>query len=45
MLDVAAWPVYLDVSIPAETRGHVFAYVFAGSGRFCDALASLAVAP
>ena len=40
--DVAASPVYLDVSIPpgkrkrlaVETTSHAFAYVFAGTGRF-----------
>ena|SRR5438477_7656206 len=50
--DVAARPVYLDVSVPAgkrkvlpvETTSHAFAYVFAGEGRFCNASAPLAVA-
>ena len=49
--DVAAKPVYLDVSIPAgkrrtlavETTSRAFAYVFAGTGRFCNASAPLAV--
>ncbi|HXJ77588.1 MAG TPA: pirin family protein [Candidatus Methylomirabilis sp.] len=49
--DVAAKPVYLDVSIPAgkrkilpvETTSHAFAYVFAGAGRFCNASRPLAV--
>jgi quercetin 2,3-dioxygenase len=49
--DVAAKPVYLDVSIPAgkrrtlavETTSQAFAYVFAGAGRFCNASAPLAV--
>jgi redox-sensitive bicupin YhaK (pirin superfamily) len=49
--DVAAKPVYLDVSIPAgkrkrlpvETTSHAFAYVFDGAGRFCNASAPLAV--
>jgi hypothetical protein len=48
---VAADPVYLDVSVPAGKRKafpvdvtrHAFAYVLAGSGRFCDASAPLAV--
>jgi quercetin 2,3-dioxygenase len=49
--DVAAKPIYLDVSIPAgrrktlpvETTSHAFAYVFAGEGKFCNASAPLAV--
>jgi redox-sensitive bicupin YhaK (pirin superfamily) len=49
--DVAAKPVYLDVSIPAgtrkvlpvETTSHAFAYVFAGAGKFCNASSPLAV--
>jgi redox-sensitive bicupin YhaK (pirin superfamily) len=49
--DVAAKPVYLDVSIPAgkkktlpvATTSHAFAYVFAGEGKFCNASAPLAV--
>ena len=49
--DVAAKPVYLDVSIPAgkrkllkvETTSHAFAYVFAGTGKFCNASEPLAV--
>jgi redox-sensitive bicupin YhaK (pirin superfamily) len=49
--DVAARPVYLDVSVPAgkrrklpvETTSHAFAYVFAGAGKFCNASAPLAV--
>jgi redox-sensitive bicupin YhaK (pirin superfamily) len=49
--DVAAKPVYLDVSIPAgkrkvlpvETTSQAFAYVFAGTGRFCNASPPLAV--
>jgi quercetin 2,3-dioxygenase len=48
---VAADPVYLDVSIapgqrktlPVETTRHAFAYVFAGSGKFCNASGPLAV--
>lgn len=48
---IAADPVYLDVSVPpgvkatlpVETTRHAFAYVFAGSGRFCDASEPLAV--
>ena len=42
---VAAEPVYLDVSVapgrrkrlPVATTRHAFAYVFAGSGKFCNA--------
>jgi redox-sensitive bicupin YhaK (pirin superfamily) len=49
--DVAARPVYLDVSVPArkrkklpvETTSHAFAYVFEGAGRFCNASEPLAV--
>jgi redox-sensitive bicupin YhaK (pirin superfamily) len=49
--DIAAKPVYLDVSIPAgrrrvlpvETTSHAFAYVFAGAGKFCNASQPLAV--
>ena len=49
--DVAAKPVYLDVSIPAgrrkvlpvETTSQAFAYVFAGGGKFCNASKPLAV--
>ena len=49
--DVAARPVYLDVSIPTgkrkklpvETTSHAFAYVFAGTGKFCNASEPLAV--
>jgi redox-sensitive bicupin YhaK (pirin superfamily) len=48
---IAADPVYLDVSVPAgrsktlpiETTRHAFAYVFAGSGKFCNASEPLAV--
>ncbi len=48
---VAAEPTYLDVSVPpgkrrklaVETTRHAFAYVFAGSGKFCNASAPLAV--
>jgi redox-sensitive bicupin YhaK (pirin superfamily) len=48
---VAADPIYLDVSVPpgrrkklpVETGRHVFAYVFAGSGKFCNASGPLAV--
>ncbi|HEU0120910.1 MAG TPA: pirin family protein [Bryobacteraceae bacterium] len=43
--DIAASPVYLDVSVPpgkrrvlpVETASHAFAYVFAGAGEFRDA--------
>jgi len=49
--DVAAQPVYLDVSVPAGTRKvlpvettlNAFAYVFAGAGKFCNASEPLAV--
>ena len=48
---IAADPTYLDVSVPpglrkalpVETDLHVFAYVFAGGGKFCNASAPLAV--
>jgi quercetin 2,3-dioxygenase len=48
---IAADPIYLDVSIPpgrrkilpVETMRHAFAYVFAGSGKFCNASGPLAV--
>lgn len=48
---IAADPVYLDVSVapgkrksfPVETSRHAFAYVFAGSGKFCNASAPLSV--
>jgi redox-sensitive bicupin YhaK (pirin superfamily) len=48
---IAAEPVYLDVSVPpgqrktlpVETTRHAFAYVFAGSGKFCNASEPLAV--
>ena len=48
---IAADPSYLDVSVPpgkrktlpVETTRHAFAYVFAGTGRFCNASTPLAV--
>jgi redox-sensitive bicupin YhaK (pirin superfamily) len=48
---IAADPIYIDVSvppgkrrkIPVETTRNAFAYVFAGSGKFCNASAPLAV--
>jgi quercetin 2,3-dioxygenase len=48
---VASDPIYLDISIasgrekklPVETGRHAFAYVFAGSGKFCNASDPLAV--
>ncbi len=48
---VAAEPIYLDISVPAgkrktlpvETSRHAFAYVFSGTGKFCNASAPLAV--
>lgn len=48
---IAANPVYIDVSVPpgkrkvlpVETKSHAFAYVFAGSGKFCNASGPLSV--
>ncbi|HMC82342.1 MAG TPA: pirin family protein [Candidatus Polarisedimenticolia bacterium] len=48
---IAADPVYLDVSVPpgkrktlpVEMTRHAFAYVFAGTGKFCNASDPLAV--
>jgi len=48
---VAADPIYLDISVPpghrkslpVETPRHAFAYVFGGSGNFCNASGPLAV--
>ena len=48
---IAAEPDYLDVSVPpgkrktlpVETTRHAFAYVFAGSGKFCNASGPLDV--
>ena len=48
---IAADPVYIDVSVPPGTRKtlpveitrHAFAYVFAGSAKFCNASGPLAV--
>jgi quercetin 2,3-dioxygenase len=48
---IAADPIYLDVSVPpgrrktlpVETGRNVFAYVFAGAGKFCNASGPLAV--
>jgi redox-sensitive bicupin YhaK (pirin superfamily) len=48
---IAADPVYIDVSVPpgrrkalpVELSRHAFAYVFAGSGKFCKASEPLAV--
>src|SRR5215470_413568 len=48
---IAADPVYVDISVPpgkrkilpVETTSHAFAYVFAGSGKFCNASGPLAV--
>jgi len=48
---IAADPVYLDISVPpgrrktlpVETTRHAFAYVFAGSGKFCNASEPLEV--
>ncbi len=49
--DIAADPVYIDVSVPAGARkilpvattSQAFAYVFGGSGKFCNASGPLAV--
>jgi redox-sensitive bicupin YhaK (pirin superfamily) len=48
---IAADPIYIDVTVPpgkrkvlpVETTRHAFAYVFAGSGKFCNASEPLAV--
>src|SRR5213079_2525181 len=48
---IAADPVYIDVTVPpgkrktlpVETTSHAFAYVFSGSGKFCNASTPLAV--
>jgi redox-sensitive bicupin YhaK (pirin superfamily) len=48
---IAADPIYLDVAVPplrrktfaVETSRHAFAYVFAGTGKFCNASGPLAV--
>jgi redox-sensitive bicupin YhaK (pirin superfamily) len=48
---IAADPLYLDISVPPgkrktlaiETRRNVFAYVFAGAGKFCNASVPLSV--
>ena len=48
---IATDPIYLDVSVapgrrktlPVETSRNVFAYVFAGTGKFCNASGPLAV--
>jgi redox-sensitive bicupin YhaK (pirin superfamily) len=48
---IAAEPNYFDISVgpnkrktlPVATTRHAFAYVFAGSGRFCNASGPLAV--
>jgi redox-sensitive bicupin YhaK (pirin superfamily) len=51
VIGIAADPVYIDVSVPpgkrktlpVETTSQAFAYVFAGSGKFCNASAPLEV--
>ncbi len=51
VVGIAADPVYIDVSVPPGKRrslpvpvtSHAFAYVFAGSGKFCNASSPLAV--
>jgi len=48
---IAADPTYIDVTVPpgkrrrlsVEHTRHAFAYVFAGSGKFCNASGPLAV--
>ncbi len=48
---IAADPIYVDVSVPPgkrksikiDTRNNAFAYVFAGSGKFCNASEPLSV--
>ncbi|MGH9681976.1 MAG: pirin family protein [Candidatus Acidiferrales bacterium] len=48
---IATDPIYIDVSVPPghrkslpiETTRHAFAYVFAGSGKFCNASEPLEV--
>src|SRR6266550_579037 len=48
---IAADPIYIDVSVPPgkrktlpiETMRHAFAYVFGGSGKFCNASEPLEV--
>jgi hypothetical protein len=48
---IAAEPNYFDITVPAgkrktipvATTRHAFAYVFAGSGKFCNASGPLAV--
>ncbi len=48
---IAADPIYIDVfvppgkkkSLPIDTRNNAFAYVFEGSGKFCNASGPLAV--
>jgi redox-sensitive bicupin YhaK (pirin superfamily) len=51
VVGIAADPIYIDVSVPpgkrktlpVETTRHAFAYVFAGTGKFCNASGPLAV--
>jgi redox-sensitive bicupin YhaK (pirin superfamily) len=48
---IAADPTYVDVAVPpgtrktlpVETTRHAFAYVFSGSGKFCNASEPLSV--
>ena len=50
---IAADPIYLDVSVPpgrrktlpVESGRHAFAYVFEGSGKFCNASEPFACRP
>jgi hypothetical protein len=51
VVGIAADPIYIDVTVPAgkrktlpvEMKSHAFAYVFDGSGKFCNASGPLAV--
>ena len=51
VIGVAADPTYLDISVPpgkrrtlpVETTHQAFAYIFAGSGKFCNASGPLSV--
>ena len=51
MVGIAADPIFLDVTVPpgkrkalpVETSRQAFAYVFPGTGKFCNASSPLAV--
>ncbi len=51
VVGIATDPIYIDVTVPpghrktlpVETTSHAFAYVFSGSGQFCNASSPLAV--